>query len=167
MTFFDLEKQEALALARTAAAYFAARHYCEIWDASDVEAEASAIALEFYNSPKYKKRFVFQRVLFSLSHALEKAEKNVRRNRDGHAPLVKVDDQEVLYSNAVAPTSIPLDLALDIGQILLDYTPPIAAAITDVLNGYTITDALKRNNLKYRAFAPAFASFKNRVKGVL
>lgn len=166
LTFFDLEKQEVLLLAQATARRFASTHMCDVWTIDDFESEAARIALEFYQSPKYQKAHVSRCVYCGLSHALESADKRARRIRDGKTTLIKVDNPGIEQSVADM-RGLSLDVAIDVGNILLGFTPPLAAAITDVINGYTIKEAIERNTIQYKAFLRAFKSFKKKIKTVV
>lgn len=166
LTFFDLERQEVLLLAQATARRFASTHVCDVWTQEDFESEASRIALEFYQSPKYQKSHVSRCVKYELSHALEAADKRARRIRDGKTTLIKVDNPGIEQSVADV-RGLSLDVAIDVGNILLSFTPPIASAITDVINGFSIKEAIERNAIQYKAFHRAFKSFKKKIKSVV
>lgn len=166
LTFFDLEKQEVLLLAQATARRFASNHVCDVWTLEDFESEAARIALEFYQSPKYQKAHVSRCVHCGLSHALEAADKRARRIRDGKTTLIKIDNPGIEQSVADM-RGLSLDVAIDVGNILLGFAPPIATAITDVINGFTIKEAIERNAIRYKVFLRAFKSFKKKIKSVV
>lgn len=166
LTFFDVERNKAIEIARNVATRFAASHSSRLIDASDFESEAVVFALEYYKDPDFKIERVAPRVRFHLNHRLDAIDRNVRRSREGRRPAeTNVESPDETFAARVK--DLPIEIAIEVGALINTYSPPVSAAITDVLNGYSPREATKRNKLSKDSFWGFFTDFQEKVKFLL
>lgn len=177
LTFFDdtpeaspvnnPERDKAVELAKVAAWKFAQAHSSRFFDVEDYKSEAVAFVLQYLQEPDFALRYVSRRVFCHLSHKLEAVDFNIRRARDGRPQIAETPVEKPDEAFAASVQELPLEIAIEVGALIATYSPPVAAAITDVLNGFTKKDAAARNKLTVKAFWRYFSDFKEKAKNLL
>lgn len=173
LTFWDVQKNDelrrdsALKIAMNAARKFAKTHYTSILSVADYESEAAAATLEYLQQADFNIKYVARRVKFHLLHTLEKVDRNIQRARQNRATLVDVGSQETAEAFAEAPPEIPLAVAVEIGEILATFPPPVAAAIADIMNGKNKDDSARRNRISNQTLYKYLDVFKKKLENVL
>ncbi len=178
LTFFDdtpeaspaannPERDKAVELAKVAAWKFAQAHSSRFFDVDDYKSEAVAFVLQYLQEPDFALRYVSRRVFCHLSHKLEAVDFNIRRARDGRPQIAETPVEKPDEAFAASVQELPLEIAIEVGALIATYSPPVAAAITDVLNGFTKKDAAARNKLTVKAFWRYFSDFKEKAKNLL
>lgn len=173
LTFWDVQKNDelrrdsALRIAMNTARKFAKSHYTSILSVADYESEAAAATLEYLQQADFNIKLVAQRVKFHLLHTLEKVDRNIQRARQNRATLVDVGSQKTAEAFAEAPAEIPLAVAVEIGEILTTFPPPVAAAIADIMNGKNKDDSARRNKISNQTLYKYLDVFKKKLENVL
>jgi len=166
ITIFDYERAVVLDVANRVAQWFNRRYQFDFWTSTDVESEAQLIALEYYQKDDYSVSRLRSTIRFELFHHAESIDKDLQRKRRGVPTLQEVAPQ-FKKDAAFAIEDLPLPVVMEIGEIIATFTPPVAAALTDIINGYTHKEAAKRNNISASALSRKFAEFRQKMENVI